>query len=94
MEDCSLITKELKKKTIVKFGIDANDTGTSEVQVTLFTQHINNLTEHMKANKKDYQARKGLLAFVVKRKRLLIYLKNRSNERYEKLIKELKLKRV
>ena len=88
------VTKELKKEIISKFSSGANDTGSSEVQVALFTKHISNLTEHLKINKKDYQARRGLLVFVVKRKRLLIYLKNKSNDRYEKVIKELKLKRV
>jgi small subunit ribosomal protein S15 len=88
------VTKELKKEIISKFSSGANDTGSSEVQVALFTKHISNLTEHLKINKKDYQARRGLLVFVVKRKRLLIYLKNRNNDRYEKVIKELKLKRV
>jgi small subunit ribosomal protein S15 len=88
------VTKELKKEIISKFSSGANDTGSTEVQVALFTKHISNLTEHLKINKKDYQARRGLLVFVVKRKRLLIYLKNRNNDRYEKIIKELKLKRV
>ncbi|MFK7761550.1 MAG: 30S ribosomal protein S15 [Candidatus Midichloriaceae bacterium] len=88
------VTKELKKEIISKFSSCANDTGSTEVQVALFTKHISNLTEHLKINKKDYQARRGLLVFVVKRKRLLIYLKNKSNDRYEKVIKELKLKRV
>jgi small subunit ribosomal protein S15 len=88
------VTKELKKEIISKFSSGANDTGSTEVQVALFTKHISNLTEHLKINKKDYQARRGLLVFVVKRKRLLIYLKNRNNDRYEKVIKELKLKRV
>ena len=65
-----------------------------QVEHALFTQHINNLTEHIKINKKDFQSRKGLLAFVIKRKRLLIYLKNTNNERYERLIKKLKLREV
>ena len=88
------VTKELKREIISKFSSGANDTGSTEVQVALFTKHISNLTEHLKINKKDYQARRGLLVFVVKRKRLLVYLKNRNNDRYEKVIKELKLKRV
>ena len=58
------------------------------------TKHISNLTDHLKINKKDHQARRGLLVFVTKRKRLLIYLKKRSDYRYEQLIKELKLKKV
>ena len=48
------VTKELKKEIISKFSSGANDTGSSEVQVALFTKHISNLTEHLKINKKDY----------------------------------------
>lgn len=88
------VTKELTQEIISKFAISKNDTGSSEVQIALFTKHISNLTEHLKINKKDYQARRGLLSFVVKRKRLLTYLKNNNNDRYEKIIKELKLKKV
>jgi small subunit ribosomal protein S15 len=88
------VTKELTQEIISKFAISKNDTGSSEVQIALFTKHISNLTEHLKINKKDYQARRGLLSFVVKRKRLLTYLKNNNNYRYEKIIKELKLKKV
>ena len=78
------VTKELTQEIISKFAISKNDTGSSEVQIALFTKHISNLTEHLKINKKDYQARRGLLSFVVKRKRLLTYLKNNNNDRYEK----------
>ena len=88
------VTKELTQEIISKFAISKNDTGSSEVQIALFTKHISNLTEHLKINKKDYQARRGLLSFVVKRKRFLTYLKNNNNDRYEKIIKELKLKKV
>jgi len=88
------ITKDSIKKIVSKFTIEKDDTGSSAVQVALFTEYINNLTVHMKANKKDYQARKNLIVFVVRRKRHLIYLKNRKNEQYEQLIKELKIKRI
>ena len=88
------ITKESKKELIGQFAKGEKDTGSPEVQCALFTNHIKNLTEHLKVNKKDYQARRGLLAFVVKRKRLLKYLKRLDNDRYENLIKELKLKRI
>ena len=88
------IAKELKQGLITQFAKGEKDTGSPEVQCVLFTHHIKNLTEHLKTNKKDHQARKGLLAFVVKRKRLLAYLKRLDSQRYENLIKELKLKRV
>ena len=88
------IVKKVIKEIVSKFATNTKDTGLSEVQVALFTKHIENLTVHMKENTKDYQARRGLLAFVTKRKRLLIYLHNKSYERYQKIIKELKLKGV
>ena len=88
------ITKELQDQVIAQFARGENDTGSSEVQCALFTHHIKNLTEHLNTNKKDYQAIRGLLAFVVKRKRLLIYLKRTDHARYTKLITELKLKGI
>jgi len=88
------ITKKLKQDIISKFAYSKNDTGSTEVQVALFSEHISNLTEHLKANKKDHQARRGLLVFVAKRKRLLLYLKSQSSDRYESIIVKLKLKRV
>ena len=88
------ITKELKEKLIEQFAKGEKDTGSPEVQSALFTNHIKNLTEHLKSNKKDYQAKRGLLAFVTKRKRLLAYLKRLDSSRYETIIKELKLKRI
>jgi len=86
------ITKQLTREVISNFADKESNTGLSEVQIALFTNHIANLTSHMKINNKDYQARRGLLSFVTKRKRLLTYLKNKSNTRYEHLIKKLKLK--
>jgi small subunit ribosomal protein S15 len=86
--------KELTREIISKFAVSKEDTGSSVIQIALFTRHISNLTEHLKVNKKDYQARKGLLSFVIKRKRLLIYLKNNNDYKYNQIIKELKLKKV
>jgi small subunit ribosomal protein S15 len=88
------ITKEFKKEIISKFLLKKNDTGSVEVQVALFTEHITNLTKHLKINKKDYQGRRGLLMFVTKRKRLLTYLKDNNIDRYGKIIKKLKLKSI
>ncbi|MFQ3307026.1 MAG: small subunit ribosomal protein S15 [Candidatus Midichloriaceae bacterium] len=88
------IEKEAKLNLVKNFAQKEKDTGSPEVQCALFTQHIRNLTDHLKGNKKDYSAIRGLLAHVVKRKRLLIYLKKRNLIRYEKLIKELKIKGI
>ena len=68
-------------------------TGGSEFQITVFTNRIKNLTEHLKSNKKDHNTRRGLMRLVGKRKKLLSYVKDKSNERYESVIKSLGLRR-
>lgn len=88
------ITKEIKADIISKFSVSGNNTGSTAVQIALFSAYISNITMHLKANKKDYPARRGLLAFVAKRKRLLVYLKRRNNAEYEKVLTGLKLKKV
>ena len=67
--------------------------GGSEFQITLFTNRIKNLTEHLKLNKKDENTRRGLMKLVGKRKRLLSYVKIKNNDNYESLIKSLGLRR-
>ena len=67
--------------------------GSSEFQITLFTDRIKKLTEHLKLNKKDENTRRGLMKLVGKRKRLLSYVKRKSNDNYESLIKSLGLRR-
>ena len=69
------------------------DVGGSEFQITLFTNRIKKLTEHLKLNKKDENTRRGLIKLVGKRKRLLSYIKRKSNENYESIIKSLGLRR-
>jgi len=69
------------------------NTGVSEFQITVFTNRIKNLTEHLKLNKKDHNTRRGLMRLVGKRKKLLSYVKDKSNERYESIIKSLGLRR-
>lgn len=83
-----------ESQTIVDdFGTHATDTGSPEVQVALFTERINHLTEHLKVHKKDHHSRRGLLMLVGKRRRLLDYLKNQDVERYRSLIAKLGLRR-
>ncbi|MEI7819190.1 MAG: 30S ribosomal protein S15 [bacterium] len=85
---------QLDKKSIVKkHGQHAKDTGSAEVQIAIFTEKITQLTEHLKIHKQDNHSRRGLLAMVSKRRRLLDYLKKGSQERYEAIIKKLKLRR-
>ena len=69
------------------------DSGSSEFQITVFTNRIKNLTEHLKLNKKDHNTRRGLMRLVGKRKKLLSYIKRKSNERYESIVKSLGLRR-
>ena len=69
------------------------NTGGSEFQITVFTNRIKNLTEHLKSNKKDHNTRRGLMRLVGKRKKLLSYVKDKSAERYESVIKSLGLRR-
>ena len=78
-----------KQEIIAKFGANAKDTGSANVQIAMLTQKITELTEHMKSNKKDFATKRGLLMMVGKRKRLLSFLKDRNLEGYRKLIKDL-----
>ena len=81
--------------TVKKESADSKNqkAGSSEFQVTIFTSRIKNLTEHLKLNKKDHNTRRGLMRLVGKRKKLLSYIKRKSNERYESIVKSLGLRR-
>ena len=82
-----------KEKIIKEYGKSEKDTGSTEVQVALLTQRINDLTDHLKAHKKDHHTRRGLLMLLGKRKRLLQYLENQDVERYRSLIDKLGLRK-
>ena len=78
------------KEEIVKtYGENEKDTGSTSVQVAMLSQKINELTEHLKLNKKDFATKRGLLMMVGRRKRLLAYLKSSKVEEYRDLIKKL-----
>ena len=87
------ITAERKQEVIAEYGTAKGDTGSPEVQVAILTERIRNLTEHLKIHKKDFHSRRGLLMMVGQRRRLLDYLKGKSTNRYEDLIKRLGLRR-
>ena len=87
------LNAEKKTEVIEKFATKKGDTGSPEVQVAILTNRINELSEHMKEHKKDFHSRRGLLAMVAKRRKLLDYLKKKDTGRYEALIKELGLRR-
>jgi len=76
-----------KQEIIAKYGKDANDTGSTEVQVALLTERIIYLTEHLKINKKDHSSRLGLLKLVGQRRRLMRYLHKLDYKRHS-VIKE------
>ena len=88
-----MITKERKLEIINKFGRTANDTGSPEVQIALLTERINELTEHLKANKNDHHSRRGLLKMVGQRRCLLAYLKGIDIERYRAIVEGLGLRK-
>jgi small subunit ribosomal protein S15 len=87
------LTKDRKQELIGKFGREAGDTGSAEVQVALLTERINHLTEHLREHSKDHHSRRGLLMMVGKRRRLLRYLESADLERYRKVVADLGLRR-
>jgi small subunit ribosomal protein S15 len=87
------VTKDQKHDIIENHRLHEHDTGSPEIQIALLTERINQLTEHFKVHKKDHHSRRGLLKMVGKRRRLLEYLKSKSVERYQRLIKELGLRK-
>jgi len=82
-----------KAQVVEKFRQHESDTGSPEVQVALLTHRIVYLTEHFQTHKKDHHSRRGLLLLVSQRKKLLTYLKSKSIPRYQKLIKELGIRK-
>ena len=88
-----VISKEKKTTIIKKFQQGKNDTGSCDVQIAILTTRINGLTEHFKTHAKDHHSRRGLIAMVEKRKRLLAYLEKENPERYKKLISQLELRK-
>jgi small subunit ribosomal protein S15 len=87
------ITNERKLALVNEYGRVANDTGSPEVQVAILSERIANLTEHLKTHTHDVHSRRGLLKMVGMRRSLLDYLKKIDNQRYEKLIGRLGLRR-
>ena len=87
------ITQERKAELIKEFGRSEGDTGSPEVQISILTERIRNLTEHLKEHNKDFHSRRGLLIMVGQRRGLLDYLKRKNQTRYEELIQTLGLRR-
>ena len=87
------MTKERKQEIINLYKREENDTGSSEVQIALLTERINELTEHLKVHKKDNHSRRGLLKMVGARRSLLKYLSDRDVQRYRDIVEKLGLRK-
>ncbi len=85
--------KDEKKSVMNKFQTHAKDTGSSQVQIAILTQKIADLTEHLRAHKKDKHSRRGLLGMVGKRRRLLKYLQMSNTAQYADVVKQLGLRK-
>jgi len=87
------ISKDKTKELVKEHGKTADDTGSTESQISIFSERISNLTAHLKTNKKDKSAQRGLMLLVSKRSRLLKYLKKTRLEDYKKLVEKLGIRK-
>ena len=87
------LTTEIKSKIFKKFGKKENNTGSAEGQIAMFTQRINDLTEHLKVNKKDFSTQRALIRLVGKRRSLLDYLHKKDIERYRQILGDLNIRK-
>ena len=81
-----------KAANIASFQLHERDTGSADVQIALLTEKINHLTEHLQAHKKDHSSRRGLLIMVGERRKLLDYLQDKDQQRYQAVTKKLNLR--
>ncbi|MCL4158223.1 UNVERIFIED_CONTAM: hypothetical protein GTU68_048008 [Idotea baltica] len=81
-----------KLEIIKEHAIQEGDTGSPEVQIAVLSEHINNLTDHLKEHKKDFATRRGLLTMVGRRSRLLRYLRKNAHDRYVAIVAKLNLR--
>ena len=87
------ISKDKTKELINEFGKNSEDSGSTESQISIFSERIKNLTEHLKINKKDKSAQRGLMLLVSKRSRLLKYLKKTQLDDYKKIVEKIGLRK-
>ena len=87
------ITKERKEELIEKYGGSKENTGSTEAQIAIFTERINDLTDHFKNQTQDHASRRGLLKLVGKRRKLLNYLRDNDIEKYRELISDLGIRK-
>ena len=87
------LSRDKKNDIMAQYRTHESDTGSAEVQIAMLTARIEQLTEHLKANKKDFHSRRGLLKMVGQRRRLLNYLTAKDVERYRAIVTKLGLRR-
>jgi small subunit ribosomal protein S15 len=87
------LTKERKQQLAGEYGRGASDTGSPEVQISLLTNRISQMTDHLKLHSKDYASRRGLLGMVSRRRRLLDYVKEHNPEKYLELLQKLEIRK-
>ena len=87
------MTQAEKQAIMAEYAAHEGDTGSPEVQIAVLTKRINDLTEHLKANKKDHHSRRGLIKMVGRRRNLLAYLQKVDIERYRALVAKLGLRK-
>jgi small subunit ribosomal protein S15 len=88
-----MLQKEKKRDIITQFKLKENDTGSVEIQVALFTERINRLTEHLKSYRQDRHSRHALLGLIGKQRRLLAYLNRTEPEQYYSIVARLGLRK-
>ena len=87
------ITKEKTAELIKEYGSSDTDSGASEAQIAILTERINTITDHLKENKKDHSGRRGLIAMVSRRRKLLDYIRKNNNDNYLNMIKKLNIRK-
>ena len=87
------IKAERKTEVIAQNKTNANDTGSPEIQIAILTERILNLSKHMESNKKDFSSRRGLMAMVARRRKLLDYLAKTAEPRYQAIIAKLGIRK-
>ncbi len=87
------MTQAEKQAIMAEYAAHEGDTGSPEVQIAVLTKRINDLTEHLKVNKKDHHSRRGLLKMVGRRRNLLAYLQKKDIERYRAIVAKLGLRK-
>ncbi len=87
------LTQQEKQELMTEYQVHETDTGSADLQVAMLTKRIEQLTQHLKINKKDHSSRLGLLKMIGRRKRLLAYINNKNPQRYQSLIGRLGIRR-